>query len=188
MGWINDDIGSEHEGFAAARMVTDGKGFTIDPEGDWGVRLTIPGLRTSGGETNKYMFVDQGPDGRWYSGTHFQGMPDTDGWRGQCDGCGWWGEFHPNAGDPTDSWPSDELEDQIHAEWKAAHTHIAGTEAVKRAGDAAREADAVLSDAVVNARRLGASWPAIATATGLRADTAEQRWSPAIDHAQKHGE
>jgi hypothetical protein len=111
------------------------------------------------------------------------------GWRGVCT-CGWLGPLFRRVPEPgqhdvarhqVHAAPGPgaivpaELEDAIHAEWKAhlPHETLAG---ITAAAEDARKADARLDDAVAAARAAGQTWEAIGRAAGMTRQSANERW------------
>ena len=129
--------------------------------------------------------LDDGTD----TAVHHGGMGNrVTGWRAACD-CGWRGAgFWPRAEFPgSSSIAPDEVDGfesggGVFAEWSAhLHATLPGL-AVHDAAERLTHARDELDQAVVTARRAGASWAVIGTAAGLSRQSAHERWGGLAAH------
>jgi hypothetical protein len=173
MSWTNED--GDHEGWAAAEM----------PGGWFSVGSTAAGITVRrfapGPLRDQHAGEPPVRDGR-----------EAIGWRGLCE-CGWRGQLwerveRPEQADPAarrvhDPDPSPngyepaDVEDAIHAEWKA---HLLPAETLldlRMAADRVSAAKARLTDAVRAAHQAGNSWADIARNVGISRQSAHERWA-----------
>lgn len=168
MTWQTDD--GEHEG-AALGLFADG---------------ALAGTYHAGG-----VVVSEYADG-----TRAEPMADLRtnaeviGWRAWCS-CGWRGSTYTRAASSEledrarrlayvltlDPYAPSWVEDAVHDEWL---THVAPAAAMADLAAAARDVAAAaerLDEAALNARRLGAAWGAIGSATAMTRQAAHLRWA-----------
>ena len=121
------------------------------------------------------------------------------GWRGECE-CGWQGQLWERVGAPgladvaarrvydARGDVPEAVEEDIGVEWARHAEPAQAISAVAAAAGAARAATRGLDEAVLTARRGGASWTDIGRGVGITRQSAHQRWgtlaagAPPDDH------